>query len=158
MINRAFQIATSRLIIRPFEDTQADAFSFEAFVGGDAVSPEALSESDRTIFSALIKGEVEQDHLRCGAFLKDNPGQVVCNLFFERGLDGWELNVETLTRYRGQGYMTEALTAVLPKTGTLGLHFLSGRIHHNNASSLRVARKLGKRAIGSDAGFIHFRL
>lgn len=79
----------------------------------------------------------------------DHPGRVIGDVYFSihsvanaTGVIGWTLHPD----FTGQGYMTEAASAVLELAfATLGLHRVRAELDPRNAASIALCRRLGLR-------------
>ncbi len=144
-------LRTERLILRPWQDDDFDAF---AEIHGDPEMARWLlneprdEASVRKHFEVKKNGELheEDDWMACGAWAGD---QVVADISFH-----WvsaeqrtgEIGYMTNRRFQGQGYATEAARAILAWAfEEEGFHRIVGRIEPRNEASGRVLEKLGMR-------------
>src|SRR4051794_20695242 len=100
-------------------------------------------------FSAALALSGEGDFWQLAVERTSDPGRVIGDVYFTiksvadaAGEIGWTLHPD----HAGQGYMTEAASAVLEIAfGGLALHRVSARLDPRNAASIALCRRLGMR-------------
>lgn len=78
------------------------------------------------------------------ALRDDDTAMGICGLFRREGLDDADIGYALLPQYCGQGYASEAATAVMHHARhTLGFKRLTALINPRNVGSIRLVEKLG---------------
>jgi RimJ/RimL family protein N-acetyltransferase len=147
-------IETDRLVLRPFEPADFDAFSamhgddeVARWLYNDARSPdEARAHLQRKIDAT--EWRQEGDWFSCAVVLRES-GALVGDLGFhwvsERDRTG-EIGFIFAPGAQGKGYATEAARALIGwGFDGAGLHRVIGRTEVRNTASARVLEKLGMR-------------
>ena len=147
-------IETERLLLRPFEAGDLDAFhviqSDESVARFLYNEPRTLQESqdllERKIAGAALR--TEGDWLSAAVVLRTTEelvGDVDLLWASEQHRQG-EIGFVVQPTHHGRGYATEAARPLLAFAfGPLGLHRVVGRTEARNAPSSRVLEKLGMR-------------
>ena len=143
-------LETEQLLLRPVRESDADAI-FEIF-GNDEVmrfyDKEAFTTPAQAeqLLSRMIKRNAEGETMRWGITLKENDtviGTAGFNVFVMRWARGG-IGYDILPAYGKQGYMTEALRAILQYSfTTLGLNRVEAMVMPGNEASAGLLRKLG---------------
>lgn len=135
-------LKTARLTLRPWAETDADEHRALAAERGDGVP----SSTDNR---RVIEAQVAAPALTGLALLVINRRDVgdfigYCGLTVGRAsVDEPEIAYELFRRVHGQGYATEAASAVLDAAITAGRKRLWATVRSWNAPSFRVLEKLG---------------
>ena len=135
-------LKTARLTLRPWTDADADDHRALAAERGDGMP--SIEDNRR-----VIEAQVAAPALTGLALLVINRrdmGDVIgyCGLTVGRAsVDEPEIAYELFRRVHGQGYATEAASAVLDAAVTTGRKRLWATVGSWNAASLRVLEKLG---------------
>jgi RimJ/RimL family protein N-acetyltransferase len=147
-------LQTERLVLRPFEEGDFDAFyamqsdvESARWLYNDARTPEQARELlERKIASDRFFGE--RDWLSAAVIARET-GQLVGDVSLQ-----WESEEHKTAEigfifaraHHGRGYATEAARAMLALAfDRLGFHRVVGRLEPRNTSSARVLEKLGMR-------------
>jgi RimJ/RimL family protein N-acetyltransferase len=147
-------IETERLLLRPFETGDLDAY--QVIQSDESVArflynePRTLDETrdflDRKIATAAL--HAEGDWLSAAVVLRETGelvGDVALQWVSEQHRQG-EIGFVSHPAHQGRGYATEAARPFLAFAfGPLGLHRVVGRTEARNAASARVLEKLGMR-------------
>ncbi|WP_068614200.1 GNAT family N-acetyltransferase [Paenibacillus tuaregi] len=144
-------LETSRLRLRKLEDRDASAL-FQIWGNSDVVRflnmtrLESIQET-RDMIDLLNGLSESEDTLRWGIELKETGGLIgSCgfNIWQLSGADRGEIGYDLGKSYWGQGYMPEALSAIL-KFGysVMGLNRIEALVLEENKASQRVLDKLG---------------
>ena len=147
-------LRTDRLLLRPFEEGDFDAWhaiasdeSVVRWLYDDVRTPDESRELlERKIAGAALRSE--GDWLSAAVVLRTTDalvGDVSLHWASETHRQG-ELGFVFHPRHQGRGYATEASRPMLAFAfETLGLHRVVGRLEPRNVGSARVLEKLGMR-------------
>jgi ribosomal-protein-alanine N-acetyltransferase len=155
------EIQTARLLLRPFEPSDAEALFAILHQWKDITpmigwSPVESREDVDVVMQMMAAAEQTQEQM---FWAIEVNGELVGSVFFVR-LDlqakNWQLPFGMLGywmagEHRDKGYVTEATRAVIAYGFTeLGLHKIKiGHVHVNDKSH-RVIEKLGFRSVGAE--------
>jgi len=151
----AAPLNTERLVLRTMTD--ADVDDLHAYQSREDVcrylmyeprSREQVVEKVAKHSQALVLGG-DGDYWQLAIERADDAGRVIGDLYFTiasvanaTGEIGWVLNPD----HAGQGYMTEAATAVLEIAfNELGLHRVKAELDPRNVTSVALCKRLGMR-------------
>ena len=160
-------IETSRLRLREIVATDApELFAIHGnaeamrWFGSDPLTTQAQAEQLVEMFAAWRR--LPHPGTRWGIERKaDRRLLGTCGLFkWNRGWKSCLIGYELATSAQGEGFMTEALSAVLSwGFGHMALNRIEAQVHAQNAASLRLLGKLGFVREGElrEAGFWHGR-
>ena len=163
----AAPLNTERLVLRTMTD--ADVDDLHAYQSREDVcrylmyeprSREQVVEKVAKHSQALVLGG-DGDYWQLAIERADDAGRVIGDLYFTiasvanaTGEIGWVLNPD----HAGQGYMTEAATAVLEIAfNELGLHRVKAELDPRNVTSVALCKRLGMREEAYFVGDIWFR-
>lgn len=154
---------TERMTLRPLRADDEEEFSRVVLESRDAWAPWTPAGSPGLTRHHLFRRELDRTvlgaesgtHLRLAGF--DHAGTLV-GLFalneivrgvFESAYGSWQVRAGRM----GEGFATEGVRALLslafePAPGGVGLHRVQANIMPSNASSMRVAEKVGFRREG----------
>ena len=152
----ASPLNTERLLLRTMTNEDVDdihAYQSRAdvcqYVMYEPRSRDQVAEKVAKYSQALaLRGD--DDYWQLAIERADERGRVIGDLYFTvvsvanaTGEIGWVLNPE----YAGQGYMTEAASAVLEIAfNDLGLHRVKAELDPRNDTSIALCKRLGMRA------------
>ncbi|MFJ1298562.1 GNAT family N-acetyltransferase [Pseudomonadota bacterium AL_CKDN230030165-1A_HGKHYDSX7] len=150
---RDITISTGRLLLRPFE-----SHDFEAYAAYHALpdvyrylyAPAPAGEALRAQFDDLLDAPFENDGdtLRLAVTRGEDGvllGEVLLKHAQRSALQG-EVGYIFDPRHAGRGYATEAVTAMVSLGfDTIGLHRIFARLDAANAGSIGVVERLGMR-------------
>jgi RimJ/RimL family protein N-acetyltransferase len=150
-VNEVAEIRTERLVLRPIEREDLDAFAemfadpeVVRFIGDGEVASRAESAEwvevsiERNVaegwdMRSVLLADGGEVIGRCGIAVRSIEGRTEHEVAYLFGRAHW-----------GKGYATEAASAVRDRAlGELGLSRLIALIDHGNEASKHVARKLG---------------
>ena len=144
-------LRTERLILRPWQDGDLDAFS-EIHCDPEAarwlLNEPRDEASVRTHFEVKKNGVLleEGDWMSCGAWAGDDLVADISFHWVSAEHRTGEIGYMTNRRFQGSGYATEAARAILDWAfGEAGFRRVIGRLEPRNTASARVLEKLGMR-------------
>lgn len=160
LIDLALEIATPRLVLRPWTDSEADVEAMWRYASQPAF-PKQMSwaaHADRAETLAFIRSTIaSREDNRGVTWAITHGGEVIGSIsldgirwqFAAWRIDRAELGYWLGTEYWNRGLMTEAAHHVLVFAfETLGLHKVTIGCLETNVGSRRVIEKLGFRHIG----------
>jgi len=151
----AVPVRTARLVLRTMTDDDVDdihAYHSRAdvcrYVTFEPRSREEVVEKVAK-YSKAVALRGDGDYWQLAVERGDAPGRVIGDVYFTivsvanaTGEIGWVLNPE----HAGQGFMTEAASAVLDIAfNELGLHRVKAELDPRNAASIALCTRLGMR-------------
>jgi RimJ/RimL family protein N-acetyltransferase len=149
-------LRTARLVLRTMTpDDTDDVHAYQSredvcrYVLFEPRTREQVAEKVAA-WSTAVALTQDGDYWQLAVERASDPGRVIGDVFFTiksvadaAGEIGWTLNPE----FSGQGYMTEAASAVLDIAfGPLGLHRVRADLDPRNAASVALCTRLGMRA------------
>lgn len=150
------QLATPRLLLRPFVAGDADALfalmtdpDWLRFIGDRGVH--SVDDARRRIEERFVP-DLEARGFGFRAIVDRASGSFagMCGLVRRDGLPGVDLGYALLPAWRGRGFVHEAATAVLANArDVLGIHTVLAIVLPGNDRSVAVLDLLGFRAAGS---------
>ncbi|MEU6557117.1 GNAT family N-acetyltransferase [Streptomyces sp. NPDC046915] len=135
-------LETARLTLRPWAESDADDHRWLAAERGDGIP--SVEDNRRVIDAQLASPALTG--LALLVINRHDVGDFIgyCGLTVGRAsVDEPEIAYELFSRVHGQGYATEAATAVLDAAITTGRKRLWATVRTWNAPSFRVLEKLG---------------
>ena len=158
----AVRLITDRLVLRTFGPEAAERVAGYQLNNRQHFRDASSAKEDDFFLVETQRAKLEQEMSRIaeGSFLRlwlvrrdDEDGEILGDISFSNILRGGFLscflgyNLSGL--HQGKGYMTEALRAAIDHAfGTMGLHRLEANIMPRNATSIRLAERLGMQCEG----------
>ena len=139
------EIVTPRLRLAPIRPCDSEglmAMLAEEEVGRTYMVPDLSTPQQReALFGRLLAVAATQPHFVWGIYREGTPVGMVHDV--DQWPDGVEIGYVIHPAYKGQGYATEALRAVIAALFDRGYRVVKAGAFEDNAASLRVMAKCG---------------
>jgi len=156
----AFEIVTPRLVIRPMTEGDVDAYARIQTDAGAKFAPDEMVEKLRDERAAKQRRHT----LWLLGVLKDNPDVAVLEMsFYRRRQFRKDVSVGyyTLSGFRKQGYMSEALAHTLkPMKAMLNVTQVKAEVDADNEASIKTLQRAGfmsRWGLPDESNLLHFR-
>lgn len=140
-------LETQRLILAPPSDIDQSAFAATVEMSLDLLSPWVIPPCSQKNFNRYINKSRQDDQFSVFLRLKPNAeiiGVININEIVRGCFQSGYLGFYLLSGYEKQGYMSEALKAVIDYTfNELKLHRLEANIQPENINSIKLVKGLG---------------
>lgn len=146
-IMKKTQIKTERLVLKPYSEQDIDALIdllSDPEVTSTFMVPEMESRSRAEELVRKLIGfsrPEDTEHLECGIYLS---GKLI-GFVNDCGIEDDEIEIGYVIhpQYRGHGYATEAVQAVIAELREMGFRKVTAGYFSENTASLRVMEKCG---------------